>query len=90
MRHLLVILALALGTLLSPATLLAQSAYEEGKQLLAAGQFPAALARLQEAFAADPENLDISFFLGRAAMEAGDFETAATAFERILTDARVA
>lgn len=76
--------AICLAFLGAPAVCLAQTAFEEGKRLLAEGQFPAAQARLQEAFSEEPDHLDISFFLGRAAMEAGDFETAVTAFERIL------
>ena len=72
-------LALAL-----PSLALAGDPFTEGKQLLDSGNYAAAVDKLQQAFAADPENLDISFHLGRAAFESGDYEGAVAAFERIL------
>lgn len=67
-----------------PGTCLAGEAFDQGKALFDAGNYPAAYAKLEEAFQAEPENLDISFYLGRAAFEAGDYEAAAMAFERVL------
>ena len=56
----------------------------EGQKLFKAGKFKEAVAVLEKAFEANPANLDVNFFLGRAAYESGDFETAVMAFERML------
>jgi len=73
-----------LVALLLPVSVLAQDAFTDGKQLFEAGEYAAAIDKLQQAYREAPENLDASFYLGRAAFETGDYETAAMAFERIL------
>lgn len=70
--------------LLAPASLSAQDAFNEGKQLFAAGSYVQAVEHLQRAFQDNPGNLDASYYLGRAAYESGDYETAVMAFERVL------
>ena len=70
--------------LLMPFCATASDSWTEGKRLFEAGQFQEATGILNQAFKENPENLDISFYLGRAAFETGDYETAAMAYERIL------
>jgi tetratricopeptide (TPR) repeat protein len=77
-------LSLLALVLLFPCTVIADDAFDEGKRLFDAGEYAAAAAKFQQSFAADPENLDASFYLGRAAYETGDYETAVMAYERIL------
>ena len=60
------------------------SVVERGKQALQAKDYDTALHNFQEAFMADPTNLDISFYLGQVAFEQGDYETAIMSYERIL------
>jgi tetratricopeptide (TPR) repeat protein len=56
----------------------------EGRELFKAGKFKEAQEVLQRAFEANPGDRNVNWFLGRAAYEAKDFETAAMAFERML------
>ncbi|MEW6428023.1 MAG: tetratricopeptide repeat protein [Thermodesulfobacteriota bacterium] len=55
-----------------------------GKELLRQGDFAAARDRLFAAFLKDPDRTEINFLLGRAAYEAGDYESAVMAFDRVL------
>ncbi len=74
--------------LLSPPCFAAEqpsiSDYEKGKQLFLSSNFRQARDLLFKAFRQDPANPDINFYLGRAAFELGDYETALMAYERVL------
>lgn len=58
--------------------------FEQGRQAFRDHDYNTAVRYLQMAFVADPGKLDISFYLGLAALEIRDFETAIMSFERIL------
>jgi hypothetical protein len=60
------------------------TALAQGKASLEAGRFEEAVQHLRTAFREDPGNPDVSFSLGLAAFGAGDYETAAAAFDRVL------
>ena len=57
----------------------------KGKRLLGEGKPAAAYAALHEAFLKSPGSVEINYHLGRAAFEAGMYEEAATAYDRVLT-----
>ncbi len=57
---------------------------KQGKNYFDSGNYRAAYDRFLTAFQTDPGNLDINFYLGRAAFEIGNYEMALMAFERIL------
>lgn len=57
---------------------------ESAKKLFSQGKYQQATSLYFELFKQDPDNPEINFYLGRAAFESGDFETAAMAFERVL------
>lgn len=85
------IIALFLLVFTAPSFSFAQNAadqwkkdFDRGKQLFAAGQFGEAYNAFFKAFRENPADLDISFYLGRAAYEKGDYEAALMAYERIL------
>ncbi len=48
------------------------------------GEYKAAYDQLLLAFDEHPENIELNFYLGRAAFESGNFEMAVMAYERIL------
>jgi Tfp pilus assembly protein PilF len=60
------------------------AAFAEAQQAYDEGRYNDALAALKHAFRQDPANLDINFLMGMAAIRTGDYETAATAFDRAL------
>ncbi|OGQ96999.1 MAG: hypothetical protein A2521_11745 [Deltaproteobacteria bacterium RIFOXYD12_FULL_57_12] len=64
--------------------LAAENPLQAGKSYFDQGKFDLAHEALLEAFKSDPGNLDISFYLGRAAFEKGDYEAAVMTFDRIL------
>lgn len=77
----------ALAVWFVPSPVLAQaegSALASGKASLAAGRYAEAMGYLQTAFREDPGNVDVSMLLGQAAFEAGNYETAAAAYDRVL------
>ncbi|MFA5904102.1 MAG: surface lipoprotein assembly modifier [Desulfobacula sp.] len=53
-------------------------------KLFDSGEFLESYNFLLKAFENNPENLDLNFYLGRAAFEIGNYEMAIMAFERIL------
>jgi Surface lipoprotein assembly modifier/Tetratricopeptide repeat len=61
-----------------------QKLLDEGRKLFEAGKFKKALVPLEKAFEEDPGNLSVNWFLGRAAYETKDYETAVMTFERML------
>ena len=56
----------------------------KGIALFESGQFKQSYDVLLNAFTLYPENLELNFYLGRAAFETGNYEMAVMAFERIL------
>jgi tetratricopeptide (TPR) repeat protein len=62
----------------------AKDLLSQGIQKFKAGQFQQAFDTLQNAFGIDPGNPELNFYLGRAAFETGDYESAVMAYERIL------
>lgn len=56
----------------------------KGIELFESGQFKQSYEMLLNAFELYPENLELNFYLGRAAFETGNYEMAIMAFERIL------
>ena len=72
----------------SPAVVQAESTgptlFARGKQFFDKGQYEKAYILFMQAFEKNPEKLDYSFYLGRAAFETGDYEMAVMSFERIL------
>ncbi len=61
-----------------------ENLFSDGVALFNAGDFQASYDHLLKAFEHEPENLDLNFYLGRAAFETGQYEMAIMAFERIL------
>ncbi|WP_324715694.1 tetratricopeptide repeat protein [Carboxydochorda subterranea] len=57
---------------------------EEGRALAAAGRYEEALARFRELVRIDPYNIDAHNRLGNAAMETGDWLTAASEFDQVI------
>lgn len=55
-----------------------------GIDLFKSGQFEQSYEILLKAFEITPQNLELNFYLGRAAFEIGNYEMAIMAFERIL------
>lgn len=80
----LALLAGALTTALVSAQGIAGGALAQGQACLDAGRFEEAVGHLRTAFREDPGNPEVSFALGLAAFGAGDYEAAATAFDRVL------
>ena len=77
----------ALALCLLPRPAMAQvgsNALALGKASLEAGRAAEALPPLQAALREDPANPEVSFLLGQAAYDAGDYEVAAAAFDRVL------
>nr|MBF0222317.1 tetratricopeptide repeat protein [Desulfobulbaceae bacterium] len=60
------------------------SPLEKGKLFFQNKEYEKAYLALHQAFMSDPTDLNVSFFLGRAAFEMGDYENALMAFDRIL------
>jgi len=58
--------------------------FQQGLIYFESGNYDAAFNLFQEAFKADPGNINLNFYLGRAAFEIGNYEMALMAFERIL------
>jgi len=58
--------------------------FQQGLIYFDAGNFEAAYNLFRQAFKADPGNINLNFYLGRAAFETGNYEMALMAFERIL------
>ena len=58
--------------------------FAEGKAMFEKGDLGGARAKLLAAFKLNPGDLSINFYLGRAALESNDAETAVMAFERVL------
>lgn len=58
--------------------------FQKGKHYFDNKQYQEAYDYFFKAFQIDPGNLDINFYLGRAAFQKGDYEAAVMAFERIL------
>ena len=58
--------------------------FQKGKHYFDNKQYQESYDYFFKAFQIDPGNLDINFYLGRAAFEKGDYEAAVMAFERIL------
>jgi len=58
--------------------------FQQGLIYFDAGNFEDAYSLFLQAFKADPANLNLNFYLGRAAFETGNYEMALMAFERIL------
>lgn len=56
----------------------------QGKELLARGQYQDASVLFFALFRDDPANPEVNYFLGRAAAANGDYETAVMAYERVL------
>ena len=85
-RLLLVSFVLGSGLVLAPKAFAqtAATALEQGRACLEANRFDDAVVHLRQAFREDPANLEVSALLGRAAFNAGDYETAAAAFDRVL------
>ncbi|MFH1624499.1 MAG: surface lipoprotein assembly modifier [Pseudomonadota bacterium] len=61
-----------------------QKAYQEAREHFQKKDFERAYRILWGAVKEDPENIDLNFYLGRAAFELQRYEAAAAAFERIL------
>jgi len=58
--------------------------FKKGKHYFDNKEYQEAYDYFFKAFQIDPGNLDINFYLGRAAFQKGDYEAAVMAFERIL------
>jgi len=58
--------------------------FGQAKALFDQGAYSQASSQFFKLFKQDPENQEINFYLGRAAFESDDFETAVMAFERVL------
>ncbi len=58
--------------------------YAAAREDLAEGRHSQAFDKFSLLFSNDPADPDINFYLGRAAFESGDYETAVMAFERVL------
>ena len=58
--------------------------FQQGLMYFDSGNFKDAYRLFLKAFKADPGDLNINFYLGRAAFESGNYEMALMAFERIL------
>lgn len=85
MRHFLILLFplfLSLSFLTTIAA--AQDDFSAGKQLFDKGRYAEALRSLEKALAENPDNLDISFYMGRSAFALMDYEAAIMAYDRIL------
>lgn len=67
-----------------PLSFGSENPFQDGVKLFNAGQFQNACDQFLKAFEHDPGNLDLNFYLGRAAFEIGNYEMAIMAFERIL------
>ena len=57
---------------------------DKGIQLFQSGQYTASYNLLLDIFEQDPENIELNFYLGRAAFEIKQYEMAIMAYERIL------
>ena len=79
-------LACSTGSVLAQeaANKAAQKAYKEGREHFDRGEYQDALGKFRQAYRLAPGNLDINFYLGRAAFESGDYETPIMAFERVI------
>jgi len=78
------VLAALLAVAVTSAQGPAAGSLAQGQACLDAGRYEEAVAHLRVAFREDPGNPDVSFALGLAAFGAGDYEGAATAFDRVL------
>lgn len=77
-------LVLAFPCIVPAQNTLEQGTIEQGIRAFQAQEFDTAYQFLTEAFENDPGNLELNFYLGRAAYETGRHEMAVMAFERIL------
>ena len=59
-------------------------AFARAREAYRSGRYPEALKALRQAFLVDPANVDLNFLMGMAALRSGDYETAASAFDRVL------
>jgi len=57
---------------------------DEGRRLFDSGKFKEALVALQKAFEENPGDMTVNWYLGRAAYETADYETAVMTYERML------
>jgi len=72
------------GSMAGAAVTEGSDPFQQGLDYFKAGNYQDAYDLLLIAFKADPVNLNLNFYLGRAAFEIGNYEMALMAFERIL------